>query len=153
MIKASSCVWQTEKVGYKSWVTYPRSHILYIEEPKFKPGATGHMLLAHGINLLSELHRWQIAGGAGRARTLSWYSLSRKPASQTKPISIGEGERQWEIRVYMGRIRVPAEGGAWVYLWAWTAHHMCVRSCASSVWSTLCLVLIGQRISSHCTHQ
>lgn len=92
--------------------------------------------------------------GVGRAGTLSWYSLSRKPVSQTKPNFHRWGwEAVGEILVYGGRIWAPAEGGPWVYLWAWTAHQMCVRSGASSVWSRLCLVLIGQRTSSHCIHQ
>lgn len=86
MIKASSCVCQTENMGYKSWVTYPRSHILYIEEPRFKPGATG----AYAFSTWNKPAKWtsQMAdcmAGVGRAGTLSWYSLSRKPASQTKP--------------------------------------------------------------------
>lgn len=97
MIKASSCVCQTENVGYKSWVTYPRSHILYIEEPRFKPGATGRMLLAHGINLLSELHRWQIAwlGLEEPGLCPGTLCLGSLHPRQSQ-ISIGEDERQWE---------------------------------------------------------
>lgn len=117
MIKASSCVCQTENVGYKSWVTYPRSHILYIEEPRFKPGATGRMLLAHGINLLSELHRWQIAWLGLEEPGLCPGTLSVSeaciPDKAKSPLvrmrgsgrdpSLGGGE---------DRIRAPAEGGA-----------------------------------------
>lgn len=86
-----------EKLGYKSWVAYSRSHSLYIEEPRFKPGATRCMLLAHGINLLSELCRCQIACLELEELELCPGTLRlRSLHPRQSQISISVGERQWE---------------------------------------------------------
>lgn len=55
------------------------------------------MLLAHGINLLSKLHRWQMAWLGLEEPGLCPGTLclgSLRP--RQSQISIGEGERQWE---------------------------------------------------------
>lgn len=133
--------------GIQKWVTYPRSYSLYIAESRFKLWATGRMLLAHGLNLLSEarLYKWQMVWlgleDPGLWLGTLWLRSLHPRQSQ---ISVSEGERQCEVPVpdiCVGRV--------WVYLWAWVTPDVY----ALWAWAQCLLLICPEHIFPFAKHQ